>query len=51
MRILTMIVIGVFSISNSFADVVGSKSDPHAFKVKIILADEKPAEEEEPDCE
>ena len=52
MRILTMIVIGMFGISSSYAEVVGSKADTYPSKVKqIIYADETPAEEEEPDCE
>tara|TARA_Y100000996_G_scaffold275256_1_gene217055 strand:+ start:60 stop:221 length:162 start_codon:yes stop_codon:yes gene_type:complete len=53
MKILTMIVIGMFGISNSYADVIDSKPESYTSKVtKIIFADEKPAEEEEePDCE
>ena len=50
MKILTMIVIGMFGISNSYADVVGSDFESNAPKVKeMIFADEEPAEEEEPD--
>lgn len=52
MRIVAVILVGFFSISNVYAIDAGSMIDPKSNESNyIIFAEEKKPVEEEPDCE
>jgi hypothetical protein len=52
MRIVTLLFMGFFITNVSYAEVIKSQNMTEILKIeKALIANEKPEEEEEPDCE